>query len=146
MGSVETTRTIEPSRPNGSAARRMPHPVRDGGLFTGRLGRAAGLVSAGLVLAGACALSLAVGSYLVPVVDMLSAVVSPGNGDVGRVVWHVRVPRTITGLLAGMALGVAGAVMQGLTRNPLAGPGAWRAGRTLPGWPTARTWLSAVGG
>lgn len=35
----------------------------------------------------------------------------------------MRVPRTVTGLLAGIGLGIAGAVMQGLTRNPLAGPG-----------------------
>ena len=35
----------------------------------------------------------------------------------------LRVPRTIVGLLVGAALGAAGAVMQGVTRNPLADPG-----------------------
>lgn len=38
------------------------------------------------------------------------------------VVWHVRLPRTLASLLAGAALSVAGAVLQGLLRNPLAGP------------------------
>lgn len=35
----------------------------------------------------------------------------------------VRIPRTVLALLAGAALGLAGAVMQGVTRNPLADPG-----------------------
>ncbi|WP_253855597.1 FecCD family ABC transporter permease [Prauserella alba] len=75
------------------------------------------------LLAAACALSLVVGNYPVSPAGVLSALVSPGHGDVETVVWHVRIPRTVSGLLAGSALGVAGAVMQGLTRNPLAGPG-----------------------
>ncbi|SCE20671.1 iron complex transport system permease protein [Streptomyces sp. DvalAA-14] len=39
------------------------------------------------------------------------------------VIRRVRLPRTLLGLLAGAALGVAGAAMQALTRNPLADPG-----------------------
>jgi len=39
------------------------------------------------------------------------------------VVLDLRVPRTLIGLVAGAALGLAGALMQGLTRNPLADPG-----------------------
>lgn len=39
------------------------------------------------------------------------------------VVRELRVPRTVIGLLAGAALGIAGAVMQGVTRNPIADPG-----------------------
>ncbi|KOG85618.1 iron ABC transporter permease, partial [Streptomyces varsoviensis] len=35
----------------------------------------------------------------------------------------VRLPRTLLGVLAGAALGLGGAVMQALTRNPLAEPG-----------------------
>lgn len=76
-----------------------------------------------LLLVLACALSLVVGSYPESIAGVLSSVVDPGNGEVDTIVWHVRVPRTISGLLAGSALGLAGAVMQGLTRNPLAGPG-----------------------
>ncbi len=41
----------------------------------------------------------------------------------GEVLWQVRAPRTATALLVGAALGLAGAVMQGLLRNPLADPG-----------------------
>lgn len=39
------------------------------------------------------------------------------------VVWFIRMPRMLVGLLAGAALGVAGAVMQGVFSNPLADPG-----------------------
>lgn len=37
--------------------------------------------------------------------------------------WELRIPRLLLALLAGAALGLAGAVLQGLTRNPLAEPG-----------------------
>ena len=39
------------------------------------------------------------------------------------IVRSLRVPRTVIGLAVGAALGLAGAVMQGVTRNPLADPG-----------------------
>ncbi len=39
------------------------------------------------------------------------------------ILWELRVPRLLLALLVGAALGVAGAVLQGLTRNPLAEPG-----------------------
>lgn len=45
----------------------------------------------------------------------------PTNGD--HAVVHSRIPRTVTGLMVGAALGLAGAAMQGVARNPLADPG-----------------------
>ncbi len=39
------------------------------------------------------------------------------------IIWHGRLPRTLTGALVGFALGCAGAIMQGLFRNPMASPG-----------------------
>lgn len=39
------------------------------------------------------------------------------------VIRELRVPRTLLGLLVGAALGLAGALLQGVTRNPLADPG-----------------------
>jgi iron complex transport system permease protein len=45
----------------------------------------------------------------------------PADGD--HAVVHARIPRTVLGLLAGAALGLAGAAMQGVARNPLADPG-----------------------
>ena len=40
-----------------------------------------------------------------------------------RIVEQIRLPRIVTGVLVGLALGIAGAVLQGLFRNPLADPG-----------------------
>lgn len=68
-------------------------------------------------------MSVAVGSYPVSLSDMISAVSTPVDSNAERIARFVRIPRTVTGLLAGVGLGIAGAVMQGLTRNALAGPG-----------------------
>ena len=39
------------------------------------------------------------------------------------VLWHIRIPRILVGLLVGASLGISGAVMQGIFSNPLADPG-----------------------
>lgn len=75
-----------------------------------------------LLLAVAVVLSLALGSrHLSPgqVWDGLFHADSTGY----TVVHDMRLPRTVLGLIVGLALGVAGAVMQAVTRNPLADPG-----------------------
>lgn len=51
-----------------------------------------------------------------------AAFTDPASGP-AEVLWHVRAPRVTTALMVGAALGLAGAVMQGLLRNPLADPG-----------------------
>ncbi|WP_316316049.1 iron chelate uptake ABC transporter family permease subunit, partial [Clavibacter michiganensis] len=80
-------------------------------------------MTAVVVLAVAVALSVAFGSRPIPLGTVLDTVLHPGRQDeIGLIVLGNRVPRTVVGLLAGAALGVAGAVMQGVTRNPLADP------------------------
>lgn len=79
------------------------------------------VAAAGLVLA--CFASVVIGLFDVTAADVWSAASGTPQDDVERIVRYVRIPRTVTGLLAGCALGVAGAVMQGLTRNPIASPG-----------------------
>ncbi|HWH27244.1 MAG TPA: iron chelate uptake ABC transporter family permease subunit [Pseudolysinimonas sp.] len=68
--------------------------------------------------------SLMLGTRPIAPSTVIEALVSPiaGNHD-HLVVRELRVPRTLIGLLAGSALGLAGALMQGVTRNPLADPG-----------------------
>ncbi len=75
------------------------------------------------VLAVLCLLSIAVGARQIPPGDVIKALFSDQLPDVEGLVWGARVPRTALGLLVGTALGLAGAVMQALTRNPLADPG-----------------------
>lgn len=68
--------------------------------------------------------SLAIGSRAVPPAEVLAAFTAcdPAN-DLHLVVRELRLPRSLLGLGAGAALGLAGAVMQAVTRNPLAEPG-----------------------
>jgi iron complex transport system permease protein len=88
----------------------------------GRLGTA-GLLAALVLLAGASLASIAVGSVHVPPGEALQALVNPEATDEHVIVRDVRVPRTLVGIAVGAALGVAGALLQGMTRNPLADPG-----------------------
>jgi iron complex transport system permease protein len=85
--------------------------------------RAAGLVVAVAVLVVCCAASLAVGSLEVPLREVLAAFTAYDGSDAHAVVRELRLPRTALGALVGAALGAAGALMQGTTRNPLAEPG-----------------------
>lgn len=75
------------------------------------------------LLGGTCLASVAVGTRAIPPTEVLSALVAPSGGEADNVVRALRVPRTLLGLLVGAALGMAGALMQGHTRNPLADPG-----------------------
>jgi iron complex transport system permease protein len=80
------------------------------------------LASVGVLLA-LCLASLAIGTRPVPLADVLSALTGHGSPDVEALVVGGRLPRTLLGVLVGVALGLAGAVMQALTRNPLGDPG-----------------------
>lgn len=79
------------------------------------LGLAAAILLAlvGAVLFGETALSVA---------QYGQALADPTSGP-GEVLWQVRAPRAVCALMVGAALGLAGAVLQGLLRNPLADPG-----------------------
>lgn len=63
-------------------------------------------------------ISLQTGAVGVVWTDVIGNTESVG----GRVFWQMRVPRTIMGFLYGGALGICGAALQGLFRNPLADP------------------------
>jgi iron complex transport system permease protein len=94
-----------------------------GGLTT----RGLGLLAAVLVLVAVAALSIAVGTKSIALGTVWDAVgggsVDPARAGDVQIVRDLRVPRTLIGLAAGAALGLAGALMQALTRNPLADPG-----------------------
>ena len=68
------------------------------------------------------AAGIALGETPLGFAGYLQAVTAP-ESSAGDIVWSLRAPRVVTAALVGAALGVAGAVMQGLLRNPLADPG-----------------------
>lgn len=73
-------------------------------------------------LAVLCLLSLVIGTRDVAWADVTAAL--GGQVDtIAQAAVAMRIPRTVLAVLAGAALGLAGAVMQGVTRNPLADPG-----------------------
>ncbi|WP_243725860.1 FecCD family ABC transporter permease [Actinomadura rubrisoli] len=106
-----------------SSARRTPldAPVRTAAPH--RAGRWAGLAALAGALLLAVAASFAVGAEHIPLGRVAAGVFSPDGSKDALIVQELRLPRTLLGLGVGVALGLAGAVMQALTRNPLAEPG-----------------------
>jgi iron complex transport system permease protein len=107
-----------PGAPVGHARQVRPRFAR------GRSLLAIGLMALVVGLAVVSLASLAVGSSSIPLGTVLEALTEwdPGDRD-HLIVRDLRGPRTIIGLTVGIALGLSGALLQGLTRNPLADPG-----------------------
>jgi iron-siderophore transport system permease protein len=104
-----------PNSTTGTRARAVPLPTHRA--------RLAGLLAATALLALCVLASLSLGSLAVGFGDVVGAFTAYDGSDAQAIVRDLRVPRTELGLLVGAALGAAGALMQGTTRNPLAEPG-----------------------
>ncbi|GMA27254.1 FecCD family ABC transporter permease [Arenivirga flava] len=105
--------TVPVGTASDAAAERLRRPTRVRLLWF-----AASLAALALIVAA----SVAIGSRDVPLPAIVAALGGGGDGlDAAAV--QTRVPRTVLALVVGAALGVSGAVMQGVTRNPLADPG-----------------------
>ncbi|MGN5635728.1 FecCD family ABC transporter permease [Streptomyces sp. AC154] len=85
--------------------------------------RALMTAAAVLALLFAVLLSLAVGARSIAPSAVLDALLHGGHSDAAEVIRNMRVPRTLIGLMVGAALALAGTVLQGITRNPIADPG-----------------------
>ncbi|MET7335215.1 iron chelate uptake ABC transporter family permease subunit [Nonomuraea sp. NPDC005650] len=83
----------------------------------------AGLVVTVAVLALVAMASVALGARSVSFSTVIDAFLAPNGSNDHTVIRELRVPRTLLGLGVGATLGLAGALMQSLTRNPLADPG-----------------------
>ena len=75
-----------------------------------------------LVLLALIAGAVALGETSLTPDQYAQAFLHPGSAP-GEILWSLRAPRAVAAAVVGAALGLAGAVMQGLLRNPLAEPG-----------------------
>ncbi len=69
-------------------------------------------------------LNISTGSIYIPFDKVLASIFSSTaeSDTFSRIIWQIRIPKTITCIIAGAALSIAGLLMQTLFRNPLAGP------------------------
>ncbi len=75
-----------------------------------------------LLAAAVLLVSIAIGAANIPLGSVVDALAGGGDETARTIVLDLRLPRAITALLVGGALGLAGAVFQALLRNPLAEP------------------------
>lgn len=116
---MPTTETIA-ARP-GDAGRVTEHDVRR---RRSRVVLAGGLVAAVAGLAVVCLASIFLGTREISPGQVFDTFFHYDRNNTDHlVIVTLRVPRTLAGVLVGAALGLAGAVMQGVARNPLADPG-----------------------
>ncbi|MBT1183657.1 iron chelate uptake ABC transporter family permease subunit [Streptomyces sp. CJ_13] len=85
--------------------------------------RGAGLLLALAALILISLLSVWLGTRDIPFTSTWSVLWNPDGSQTSVIIHSYRIPRTVLGLLVGIALGLSGALMQALTRNPLADPG-----------------------
>ncbi|WP_020390134.1 FecCD family ABC transporter permease [Kribbella catacumbae] len=114
--SVTDTATTGPSGAAPRAEKRRPRARRTTLIV--------GLVVCVALLVLVSLLSIAIGSKQIPLPTVIDALRHYDDANTDHVIVRsLRVPRTVIGLLVGAALGLSGALMQGVTRNPLADPG-----------------------
>ena len=132
MRGIRLNRTAAPVRPPaGTDPRRSLHVGADAGRLWIVVGRRSVLITPRHVIVGfiLLALSLAVavvslrlGKFPVTAQEVIDALQGQGRKIVQVVVVKWKLPRIVLGLVAGLALGVAGALFQTITRNPLGSP------------------------
>lgn len=101
------------------------------GRTTFRVGRASGVLRPRVLLVGLVLVvvtlipfcyGMTIGSFPISFFGVVKAVFGAGDQGVVYIVQDLRLPRALAGLLAGLAFGMAGAIFQTVTRNPLASP------------------------
>jgi iron complex transport system permease protein len=115
---VDSAAPVKPSRP----PRREPIDLHV--LLRRRSREKIVILALGVVLALMFLLSMALSSTWIPIGEVISTLLGRSRAGEGieLIVRQVRLPRSITAMLAGAALGIAGLQMQTLFRNPLADP------------------------
>jgi iron complex transport system permease protein len=76
----------------------------------------------GIALFVTFCVSLSLGDFKIPVIDVVKTLFGQGDKATEFIVNQLRLPRALTGILVGAALGLSGAIFQSIARNPLASP------------------------
>ncbi|WP_166354428.1 FecCD family ABC transporter permease [Phytoactinopolyspora limicola] len=94
------------------------------GPFSGRIPRRVLVVNGALlgVLLAATAAALMLGSYTIPLDELVAVFGGQGADQATTVVFQWRAPRAVAAAVFGAALALSGAIFQSLTRNPLGSP------------------------
>ncbi|MGW4467637.1 FecCD family ABC transporter permease [Micromonospora sp. NPDC004704] len=110
-----------PSRPPLPPTRRVR---AFGGRITLRVDRRSVLVCAtlALVVVVVAVFTLGTGDYPIPAVDVVRTLLGHGTPAQDFIVQTLRLPRLLTAVLVGVALGIGGALFQSMSRNPLGSP------------------------
>lgn len=88
-----------------------------------RLTKTVGIYLVSFILLGICVLaSLALGSKNIEFSQAINALLNSEDMSFAALVVRERIPRTIFSIMAGASLGISGALMQSITRNPIADP------------------------
>ena len=132
MRGIRLNRVAAPVRPPaGTGPRRSFHVGADAGRLWIVVGRWSVLIAPSHVIVGLMLLvlslavavvSLRLGKFPVSTQEVIDALQGQGRKIVQVVVVKWKLPRIVLGLVAGLALGVAGALFQTITRNPLGSP------------------------
>ncbi|MFE5915166.1 FecCD family ABC transporter permease [Streptomyces wedmorensis] len=109
------------SGPHDDGPPGRPVPPRAG--RPGTALRSLGLLATTGALVLVALLSVWVGTRGIPFTATWSVLWHPDGSETSVIIHDYRIPRTVLGTLVGTALGLSGALMQALTRNPLADPG-----------------------
>lgn len=80
------------------------------------------LAALSLAIVAVVTINLMMGEYPIHPIDVWKTIFGVGTGEYDFVVNTLRLPRNLVAVLVGMALGLSGAILQGLSRNPLASP------------------------
>jgi iron complex transport system permease protein len=75
-----------------------------------------------LLTAATVVVSLAVGTYEIPLGEVVRVLAGSGESNARKIIVEWRLPRALLAVLFGAALGIAGAVFQSISRNPLGSP------------------------
>jgi iron complex transport system permease protein len=80
------------------------------------------LVSCGLLAVGAVLLAVFLGVVAIAPAEIVAVLTGKGSGEARSIILDIRLPRIVTGVLAGIHFAIAGLLLQAITRNPLADP------------------------